>query len=190
MASDVGREPRGEPCVAVFGSSEATPGEPGYETARRLGTLLARAGLGVVTGGYGGVMEAASRGAREAGGFTIGVTCSIFDPRAPNGWLVEIVTAADLTERMRQLVARARGFVVLPGGAGTLAELTLLWALDRAGCLGPRPVVLLGAPWRPLVEFLERSAMLEAAQVERTQVVDTPERAVACFGPPLSRSTS
>jgi predicted Rossmann-fold nucleotide-binding protein len=74
---------------------------------------------------------------------------------------------------------RARGFVVLPGKAGTLAELALLWALDRARCLGQRPVVLLGAPWRPLVEFLERSAMVEAEQVHRTQVVDTPEQAVA-----------
>ena len=77
----VTRSPRS---VAVFGSSEPAEGDTLYDTARRLGGLLARCGYRVVTGGYGGVMEAACRGAREAGGATVGVTCSIFRDRTPN----------------------------------------------------------------------------------------------------------
>ena len=139
--------------VAVFGSSEAHPGQAIYEEARRLGALLAQRGLTVVSGGYGGVMEAASRGAREAGGQAVGVVCDGWSERGrtPNPYLSERVGTADLHERTRRLVERADGYIVLPGKAGTLAELTLLWALHRAGALGDRPIVLLGKPWPPLL---------------------------------------
>jgi len=164
--------------VAVFGSSEPLPGQPLYETARRLGLLLGRAGHAVVTGGYGGVMEGASRGAHEAGAPTLGIACAIFSHRPTNPYLSRVVATADLHERTRELVDRAEAFVVLAGKAGTLAELAWLWALERAGCLGRRPVVLLGDDWKPLVALLEQRGMLEATQIRHTQFADTPERAV------------
>jgi len=169
------REPTG---VAVFGSSEPVPGDALYERGRRLGRLLAEAGFSVVSGGYGGVMEAASRGAREAGGTTIGVTCAIFSWRRPNEYLGQVVETADLFERTRALVQRSEGFVVLPGKAGTLAELSLLWALHRAGCLGGRPVLLLGARWTTLLNHLSKEGILDPAQVEMSRIVGTPEEAV------------
>jgi uncharacterized protein (TIGR00730 family) len=165
--------------IAVFGSSEALPGEPAYEQARAIGRLLALAGFGVVTGGYGGVMEAASRGAAEGGGVPRGVVSAIFRDRAPNAYLGEIVDSPDLFERTRVLVLSARGYVVLPGKSGTLAELTLVWALHRAGSLDRRPVVLLGATWRPLLRHLAQAGMIEAEQFDVTRVVDTPEEALA-----------
>jgi len=167
-----------ERAVAVFGSSEPRPAEPGYEVARELGALLARSGYTVITGGYGGVMEAASRGAREAGGRAIGVVCTIFDGRRPNDWLSEVIVSSDLHERTRLLIQRACGFVVLPGKAGTLAELAQLWALDRAGCLEARAVVLLGDSWKPVLDLLERDGMLEPSQVKLTRLARSPEEAL------------
>ena len=166
------------PCIAVFGSSEPVEQEPAYELARELGRLLAGAGFGVVTGGYGGVMEAASRGAREAGGSTTGVICEIFEGRAPNRWLTALAPTPDLHERTRVLIERADGFVVLPGKAGTLAELSMLWALMRAGCLGRRSVVLLGAGLRSLLDHLRSEGMLESGQTDRTHWAATPEAAL------------
>ena len=149
------------------------------EWARRVGALLGASGFTVVTGGYGGVMEGASRGAREAGGITVGVTSALFGDRAPNAFIDHEVQTADLYERTRELIDRADGFVILEGKAGTLAELTWLWALHRAGCLSRRPVILLGDKWPSLLRLLERSEMLDRPQIEATQVADRPERVVA-----------
>jgi len=167
--------------VAVFGSSEPRPGEPAYDEAYRVGRLLAGAGLRVVNGAYGGVMEASSRGARDAGGVTLGVGCRIFSAREPNPYNAELVLTEDLFERTRELVARSDGFVILRGKAGTLAELAFLWALERAGCLADRPVVLLGAGWNDLLRFLKRAGMLEESQLAASPVVETPEAAVDRF---------
>ena len=172
--------------VAVFGSSEPVPGDPIYEAARKVGELLARAGYRVATGGYGGVMEAASRGAREAGGGTIGVTCSIFSDRRPNEFVDEIVPTDDLHERQRRLIEASSGFVVLPGKSGTLAELTLLWALHRAGSLTSSPVVLLGAGWVHFLRHLVASGMIEPDQLAITRAVATPEEAVAAVDAALA----
>jgi uncharacterized protein (TIGR00730 family) len=164
--------------IAVFGSSEPLPGEPLYETARELGRLLALRGQPVVTGGYGGVMEAASRGARSAGGRAVGVTCRIFGSRAANAYVSDMRESDDLFDRTRELVRLARGFVVLEGKAGTLAELGSLWALDRAGCLGRRPVILLGMRFATLLEQLERIDLLDREQIELSRLAETPQEAV------------
>jgi uncharacterized protein (TIGR00730 family) len=167
------------PLVAVFGSSEPAEGDPLYEQARRVGHLLATAGYGVLTGGYGGVMAAASRGAVEARGRAVGVTCAAFAGREPNPYLTELRDTPDLVARTGALIESACGYIVLHGKSGTLAELTLVWALHRAGSLGRRPVVLLGAAWRPFLHHLVRGAMIEDEQLGITSVVDEPEDAVA-----------
>jgi uncharacterized protein (TIGR00730 family) len=164
--------------IAVFGSSEPGRGDALYEQAYEIGRLLAAAGLTVVTGGYGGVMEAASRGAVECGGTALGVPCDIFETRSPNEYLTESIPSADLHERARKLVQHAAGFVILQGKAGTLHELSLLWALHRAGCLAGRPVVLLGGRWRELLDHLGRNGILDAPQLEISVVVDTAQQAV------------
>lgn len=168
----------GDRTIAVFGSSEPPEGDPIYEAARATGRLLALAGYAVATGGYGGVMEGASRGAAEAGGRTIGVTCEIFPERRANRWLGERRPTRDLYERQRVLVEIACGYVVLPGKSGTLAELTLVWALHRAGSLPRRPVVLLGAGWVHFLRHLVQGSMIEPEQLAITRAVATPEEAV------------
>ncbi len=173
--------------IAVFGSSEPRPGDLLYETARAVGRLLAGAGFRVVTGGYGGVMEGASRGAAEAGGSPLGVVCGIFRERAPNPYLGEVVDTPELFTRTRTLIEAADGYVVLEGKSGTLAELALLWALHRAGSLDRRPVVLLGDAWRPLLRHLVRAGMIESEQFDVTRVVDTPEEALGAVREFLDR---
>lgn len=165
--------------VAVFGSSETREGEPLYEEARRLGSLLAGSGHGIVTGGYGGVMEAASRGALEAGGKTLGVTCAIFPSRVPNAFLTGEIRAPDLFERTRSLVEAADAYVVLRGKSGTLAELSLVWALHRAGALAGRRVVLLGDAWVGFLRHLVRDGMIEPEQLQMTKAAASPEEAAA-----------
>lgn len=166
--------------VAVFGSSDPGESDPDYAAARRVGELLARAGCTVVTGGYGGVMEAASRGAREAGGRTVGITARALSPlrRGPNAWLTRHIEADGLFDRTRELIEMSHGYIILPGKAGTLAELTFLWALHRARLLGRRPIVLLGDPWRGFIEKVEALGMLDPAQLAITHITATPEEAV------------
>jgi uncharacterized protein (TIGR00730 family) len=177
--------------IAVFGSSDPVEGEPLYETARRVGALLAASGYGVVTGGYGGVMEGASRGALEAGGRTTGVVCSIFTDRRPCRYLTETVETATLHDRMRTLVERASAYVVLWGKSGTLAEAALVWALQRAGSLDARPVILLGDSWGRLLGHLAKEGMLDAHELRTTRVVLSPEEVVPALrelpGDPVRR---
>lgn len=147
------------PLVAVYGSGDAP--EPDLERARALGEGLARVGYGVVNGGYGGTMEAAARGARSAGGWAVGVTCAEFTFRpGPNRWCSEVVEAPDLFHRLAELVRRASGYVALPGGNGTLAEITLTWEHLRKGLLPERPLVVWEDPWRGVISALEETPYL------------------------------
>jgi len=175
LDTEVGR------AVAVFGSSDPIESDADYVLARRVGGLLSAAGFLVVTGGYGGVMEAASRGAVEAGGRALGVTARVLSPlrAAPNRWLTEHIEAGDLFERTRELMHRSHGYIILPGKAGTLAELTFLWALHRARLLGDRPIALLGAPWRSFLQQVGSLNLLDGAQMDITHLAATPEDAVA-----------
>jgi uncharacterized protein (TIGR00730 family) len=145
------------PCIAVFGSSTARPGEPAWELALDLGRELARAGADVMTGGYGGLMEACSQGAHEAGGHVVGVTVELFEARGPvNRWVHERVHTDRLTARLEHLVERAHGYVVLPGSIGTLTELFLVWTLVSVRGRAHAPIVLLGEHWPAFLEALRQ----------------------------------
>ncbi|PYQ14878.1 MAG: lysine decarboxylase [Acidobacteria bacterium] len=164
--------------VAVFGSSEPREGEALYEEAREVGRLLAREGYGVVNGGYGGVMEGASRGAREGGGRSIGVTTSAFSRGASNRFLTEEFQEHDLFLRTRRLIELSDAYIILRGKSGTLAELTFLWALSRGGLLRSTRIVLLGEFWEEVLSPLKNLQMVETEQLEITRLARTPEQAV------------
>lgn len=156
--------------ITVFGSSRAAPGSEAYETARALGAALAGAGFAVASGGYGGVMAGVSRGAHEAGGHTIGVTAAVFRSRA-NAWVEEEIRVQSWQERLLKLVELGAGYVVLPGGTGTLVELAVVWEWLNKGFMEARPLVVLGDFWRPVVEAipateLRSNPVLRAATVE------------------------
>jgi hypothetical protein len=148
--------------VSVFGGSAPRPGAPAYEEARRCGELLARAGWTVATGGYTGVMEAASRGAAEAGGHVIGVTCALIENwregfRA-NAWVKEEIKFGSLRERLYHFVEFCDVALALPGGVGTLSEIALTWSLLQTGEIKPKPLVVVGRVWaETLTTFLRES---------------------------------
>lgn len=161
---------RGNQIVTVFGSSRPAPGSPEYEVARQLGAALARTGLTVATGGYGGTMEGVSRGAKEAGGKTLGVTADVFRSAA-NAWVEEEIRVKTWQERLVKLVELGAGYVVLPGGTGTLVELAVAWEWINKGFLPAKPLVILGDFWLPVVSAipaaeLHGNAVLRANTVE------------------------
>ena len=150
--------------VTVFGSSLPAEGSKAYDEAQCLGRLLAKAGLAVCNGGYGGLMEASARGAREAGGHTVGVTCVIW-PRPANPYIVEEVRTRSFSERLMTLIERGDAYVVLPGGTGTLAELALAWEMMNKSSLsrtvgGRKPLLALAPYWRPVVDCLKQEGKL------------------------------
>lgn len=171
--------------ISVFGASSPAPGSSDYEAARDLGRRLARAGMVVQTGGYCGVMEAASRGAREAGGHVVGVTCDqieAFRPLAANEWVVEEVRQTTLRARVLYLVEQCAGIVVMPGGIGTLSELALAWSFLQVGEMAPRPLVTIGGQWqRTLAAFVD-PAYVQPEHAALITAVRTPGEAVAVLG--------
>jgi len=178
--------------VTIFGSSLPTEASQAYEQARLLGRLLAEAGFDVCNGGYRGLMEASARGAREAGGHTIGITCEIW-PRSANPWIVEEVRAKSFPERIMTLIERGHAYVVLPGGTGTLAELALAWEMMNKASLsqtvgGNKPLLVMSPYWQPVIACLEQEGQLNSGQnqwrspaMEIVTLVTEPHQVVECL---------
>lgn len=159
--------------IAVFGSSASQPGDGHWEEGFRCGRLLAEAGYDVVTGGYGGLMEAVSEGAASAGGRVMGVTVPTAFPDRPgaNRFVTEELRAASLTERIHELTDVSDASIALHGSIGTLTELLVAWNLayvDRF-TRDPKPVIAVGDRWRPVVASL-------------VEAVDTDGSLVTCVG--------
>jgi uncharacterized protein (TIGR00730 family) len=167
------------PLIAVYGSSTAREGEAHWTLAYGLGRALGEAGANVMTGGYGGVMEACSRGAREAGANVVGVTVELFEARGPvNRWVSERVHTPDLFERLRVILERADGFVVAPGSVGTLTELFLTWTLLSVRGRPPAPLVLLGEHWDEYLLAHRHPALVPGRLYEFVSTAGTIEDAV------------
>lgn len=141
--------------VSVFGSASPTPGQPLYEQALRLGELLAKAGHTVMTGGYCGTMEAVSRGAVEAGGDSIGVTCRQIEdyrPTGPNPWVRQIKATDTLSHRIDILTSQADAYLALSGGIGTLAEITTVFNKMVISSIPSEILILIGEGWKATFE--------------------------------------
>ena len=137
--------------ITVFGSSRPEEGHADYAEALELGCSLATAGFAVCTGGYGGVMEGVSRGARESGGRVLAVTSSFFRARA-NRWVQEESSVATWQERLFELVRLGDGYVACKGGTGTLVELAVVWEMLNKKAMDERPFVVLGNFWQPILD--------------------------------------
>jgi uncharacterized protein (TIGR00725 family) len=133
--------------VTVFGSSRPREAEIDYEEARS----LAESGFAVCSGGYGGVMEAVSRGAKDAGGKTYAVTAEFFT-RAANSWIDKEVRVKTWQERLFELIRLADGFVACKGGTGTLVELAVVWEMLNKSVMTGKPFTVLGDFWEPIIE--------------------------------------
>jgi len=144
--------------VGVFGSAGTEPGTPAYLEGLTLGAALAKAGYAIMTGGYGGMMGAASEGAAGAGGTVIGVTVGLFRERGlvPNPFLHEEIHLPSLAERLNYLVVKPDAYVTMDGGVGTLSELALVWSLLQVGEIPARPMILVGKMWQEFVPHFAR----------------------------------
>lgn len=183
------------PCVTVFGSARFAPGHRYYEMARQLGSRLARAGYAVMTGGGPGIMEAANRGAKEAGGLSLG--CNIILPKeqSANPYLDRFIEMDHFFVRKVMLVKYSRAFVVMPGGLGTLDEAFETLTLVQCHKLERFPIVAMGADfWGEMRSFIRGTLVSEATisreDLELLQVTDSPDEALTYIRDGLARATS
>ncbi len=147
------------PCVTVFGSARIKPGDPHYELTRKMGAAIARLGFTVITGGGPGIMEAANRGAKEAGGRSVGCTIELPSEQPTNVYLDRCVRMHYFFARKTLLVKYSYAFVVMPGGAGTLDEFFEALTLIQTGKIKNFPIVIMGTDyWKELLHFIETMA--------------------------------
>ncbi|MEO8845244.1 MAG: TIGR00730 family Rossman fold protein [Kofleriaceae bacterium] len=171
------------PCVTVFGSARFTEDHPYYALARQLGGELANAGFTVMTGGGPGVMEAANRGAKEAGGSSVGCNIVLPAEQQPNRYLDRFVECRYFFIRKFLLAKYSYAFIAAPGGYGTLDELTEILVLIQTRKMKAFPVVLLGRDyWNELLEFFRDTLVAQATisrdDLDHLLVTDDPAEAV------------
>ena len=170
------------PVVSIFGSSQTKVGSPAYTEAETMGRLLAQAGFAVMTGGYAGSMEAASKGAKDVGGHVIGVTSGIIESRfgaKMNGYVDEVIYFDSMFERLHHLVVACAVAIGLLGGIGTLSEVALTWSLIQVGEIKPIPFVLLGQTWDDaLTTFYGAGEYIRPANMALWRLAHTPSEAL------------
>jgi uncharacterized protein (TIGR00730 family) len=171
------------PCVTVFGSARFEEGHRWYELAREMGTLLAEEGFTVMTGGGPGIMEAANRGAHEVGGRSVGCNIELPHEQDHNAYLDRFVEFRYFFVRKVMLVKYSYGFVVLPGGFGTLDEVFETATLIQTGKIAGFPLILLGTDyWRHLFELMIETMVpagtIAASDIDRLVFTDSPSEAI------------
>lgn len=169
--------------VSVFGGATPQPDSSPYQDAYLLGSLLAQAGLTVMTGGYGGAMEAVSKGAAEHNGHVIGVTSDeieAYRPSGPNQWVDEEWRCPTFKERLDRLIQDCDAAIAVPGGLGTLVEISLTWNQLLIGIIEPKPLILMGAGWRQSFEvfFETQGNYIPKPSRDFLQFAENPPQAV------------
>jgi len=165
-----------EKTITIFGTGRARPGDAAYILAYKVGKILAQSGFIIANGGYGGTMLAAAKGAAEASGQIIGVTCSAFKGSKANEYVSREIVNDSLDERLDTLMKLGQAYIVLPGGTGTLLELAKVWELKNKGFLNAdKPIILIGGFWQPLLDLI---AIDDPDSSRHIKHVDEPEQAV------------
>lgn len=163
--------------VTIFGGSKCREDSAEYQQAKDVGALLAEAGFTICTGGYLGVMEAASRGARDKGGRVFGIVMNQFKSE-PNRYLTDKVASDHFYDRLQNLITRSAGFIAIRGGMGTVTELSLVWNKLQTGVIDQRPLVLLGDCWKAVIEVWKQHLVVSEEDVRLLHFADTAEEAV------------
>jgi uncharacterized protein (TIGR00730 family) len=171
------------PAIAVFGSARTDPDDPAYAIAEKVGRQLVEAGFAVITGGGPGAMEAANKGACEAGGISVGLNIELPFEQGLNEWVDIGINFRYFFARKTMFVKYSQGFIVLPGGFGTLDELFEAVTLVQTGKITRFPIVLLGSDyWSGLIAWMRESAMAEGKispeDLDIIRVTDDPDEAV------------
>lgn len=171
------------PCVTVFGSARFKPGSRHYDLAVEVGATFARAGFTVITGGGPGVMEAANRGAQQAGGPSLGCNIALPHEQKPNPYVDRFIDFRYFFVRKVMMVKYSSAFVVLPGGLGTLDELFEVMTLIQTGKIARFPVVLMDkAFWAEMSDFFDKALFplgaVDPGELEFGTMADTPDEAL------------
>ena len=175
------------PAVSVFGSARVAETDPVYEMARQVGRHLAEAGFAVITGGGPGVMEAANRGAAEAGGKSVGLSIHLPKEQASNPYANVRIDFRYFFIRKVMFVKYAVAYIILPGGFGTMDELFEALTLIQTSRIKPFPVILLGKDyWKDLISWIKKSmlvkhSMIDPDDMDQFQCIDDPAAAVAAI---------
>jgi uncharacterized protein (TIGR00725 family) len=170
--------------VTVFGWSQSRPGDAVYEAARETAHRLAGHGVTIVSGGFGGEMEAAARGAKEGGGRTIGVTfypalATRFEAgAAASRYLDQEIKTATYLERTLRLIALGDAFICFNGGTGTISEWGMAWGLARIYYGRHKPLILYGEFWNGIVDVIERKMHIRPEEKKVYRIVSAPLNAV------------
>ena len=171
------------PCVTVFGSARVKGDTEYYELARKMGAAIARLGFTVMTGGGPGIMEAANRGAKDVGGRSVGCNIELPFEQKPNAYLDRCVKLHYFFVRKTLLVKYSYAFVFMPGGAGTLDELSEALTLIQTGKIKNFPIVIMGTDyWRELIDFIAKMAktgMISESDVDLVYATDSVDEAIA-----------
>ncbi|HEV8511714.1 MAG TPA: TIGR00730 family Rossman fold protein [Cyclobacteriaceae bacterium] len=174
------------PCVTIFGSARIKPNNPFYKMAEEIGVRLVQQGYGVITGGGPGIMEAGNKGANKAGGKSVGL--NIYLPHEQKGNIYidadKLITFDYFFVRKVIFVKYSQGFIVMPGGFGTLDELSEALTLIQTKKIGRFPIVMVGKKfWAGIIEWFKKTLVAEKMISEEDlnlfNLVDTPEEAVA-----------
>ena len=149
--------------VTILGSSKPLPGEAEYENAYKLAKILSESGLNICSGGFGGIMDAVSRGAKETGTEAIGVTVNLYNA-VPSKYLSEEIRCDTLFNRLENLINKGDAYIVLPGGTGTLLELSLVWEYFNKGITPVKPFACVGDMWNKLSKIIDERMDFENRQ--------------------------
>jgi uncharacterized protein (TIGR00730 family) len=173
-------------CVTVFGSARFAEGDEYYELAREVGAYIAKNNVAVMTGGGPGIMEAANRGAREAGGYSIGCNIKLPVEQKPNPYLDLWLEFYYFFVRKVMMVKYSQAFVVMPGGFGTLDEVFETVTLMQTGKIQDFPIVLMGRQyWEPLTNFIVQTLVgnrtISPEDTNLLYITDSPEETLACI---------
>jgi uncharacterized protein (TIGR00730 family) len=168
------------PAVTIFGSARVRPSDPLYKATVKIGKALAKQKIAVITGGGPGIMEAANRGAKEGGGYSIGCNIQLPEEQRPNPYLDRWVTFRYFFVRKVLLVKYSYAFVIMPGGFGTLDELFETVTLIQTKKIESFPLILVGSDyWRPLLDFvrgtLVRAGTIAPEDINLLTPTDSPE---------------
>jgi uncharacterized protein (TIGR00730 family) len=182
------------PAVTVFGSARASADDPYYALGRKLGAALARRGFAVITGGGPGIMEAVNRGCQEAGGLSVGCNIELPDEQELNDYVDLGVEFRYFFVRKNMFVKYARGFVIFPGGLGTLDELFESLTLAQTGKIEHFPIVLFGSEyWTGLLDWMRKVVLGRGAispeDLDLMTITDDPEEAAEMATKPLPAGT-
>lgn len=182
----------GRPIVCIFGSYSPVPGDPLWDQAYAIGHALARAGYVVANGGYDGIMHASAKGAKDAGGTTIGVTCTVFGngrgrQLKANPCIDREIPHSDVLLRIKEMMTMSAAYVILEGGTGTLSEFGIVWEYVCKGIIPHRPIFVVGDFWLPLVNTIRQT---RPQHCDCIHAVRTPEEITAVLAQQASKAST